>query len=70
MAGQIENWENGWKIYGIKGFQIRHKAICLHLDHPRGYKTSESLKKNLEILCRSQKAQKSMDTLWHHKRGY
>jgi glycosyltransferase involved in cell wall biosynthesis len=35
--------------YGIKGLQIRHKAVCLHLDHPRGYKTKESLDKNMEI---------------------
>jgi glycosyltransferase involved in cell wall biosynthesis len=35
--------------YGVKGVQIRHQAVCLHLDHPRGYKTPESLKRNLEI---------------------
>lgn len=34
---------------GIKGLQIRHKAICLHLDHARGYKTPESLAANLAI---------------------
>jgi glycosyltransferase involved in cell wall biosynthesis len=34
---------------GIKGKQIRHKAIVLHLDHPRGYKTPESLAANLAI---------------------
>ena len=35
--------------YGVKGLQIRHKAICLHLDHARGYKTPESLAANLAI---------------------
>ncbi|WP_010521744.1 glycosyltransferase family 2 protein [Aquimarina agarivorans] len=35
--------------YGIKTKQIRYKAICLHLDHPRGYKTKESLDRNLAI---------------------
>ncbi|WP_452220320.1 glycosyltransferase family 2 protein [Lacinutrix salivirga] len=34
---------------GIKPKQIRYKAICLHLDHPRGYKTKESLDRNLAI---------------------
>jgi len=34
---------------GIKGKQIRHRAICIHLDHSRGYKTKESLEKNLKI---------------------
>lgn len=34
---------------GIMGKQIRHKAIVLHLDHARGYKTPESLAANLAI---------------------
>ncbi|HLA55284.1 MAG TPA: glycosyltransferase family 2 protein [Flavobacterium sp.] len=35
--------------FGVMGKQIRHKAICLHLDHSRGYKTPESLAANLAI---------------------
>ena len=35
--------------YGIKSKQIRYSAICLHLDHPRGYKTKESIDKNKQI---------------------
>ncbi|MEX2335952.1 MAG: glycosyltransferase family 2 protein [Fulvivirga sp.] len=35
--------------FGVKGKQVRHRAICLHLDHARGYKTKESLERNLEI---------------------
>lgn len=35
--------------YGIKGKQIRYSAVCLHLDHPRGYKTKASIEKNLAI---------------------
>lgn len=34
---------------GIKGKQLRYSAICVHLDHKRGYKTKESIDKNLEI---------------------
>jgi glycosyltransferase involved in cell wall biosynthesis len=34
---------------GIKSKQIRYSAICLHLDHPRGYKTQESMDKNRAI---------------------
>lgn len=34
---------------GIKSKQIRYSAVCLHLDHPRGYKTKESIKRNLGI---------------------
>lgn len=33
----------------IKAKQIRYQAICLHLDHARGYKNEESLKRNLSI---------------------
>lgn len=35
--------------YGVRGKQIRHKAVCLHLDHARGYKTKESVQANLAI---------------------
>ncbi len=35
--------------FGVKGKQVRHKAIVLHLDHARGYKTPESLAANLAI---------------------
>jgi glycosyltransferase involved in cell wall biosynthesis len=35
--------------YGLKSKQIRYSAICVHLDHPRSYKTKESIDKNLEI---------------------
>lgn len=45
--------------YGIKGEQIRHQAVCLHLDHPRGYKTPESLKRNLEIREQVKKQKKT-----------
>ncbi|AFL81738.1 glycosyl transferase [Aequorivita sublithincola DSM 14238] len=42
---------------GIKSKQIRYNAVVLHLDHPRGYKNEESIKKNLAIrkLTRDQK---------------
>jgi glycosyltransferase involved in cell wall biosynthesis len=35
--------------YGVTGLQIRHQAIVLHLDHKRGYKTPETMKKNQAI---------------------
>jgi glycosyltransferase involved in cell wall biosynthesis len=34
---------------GIRGRQIRHRAVVLHLDHKRGYRTPESLEKNRRI---------------------
>lgn len=41
---------------GIKSKQIRYSAVCLHLDHPRGYKTQESIEKNLAIRANTRKA--------------
>lgn len=35
--------------YGIKPRQIRYSAVCVHLDHKRGYKTPESMAKNRAI---------------------
>lgn len=34
---------------GYKSKQIRYSALCIHLDHPRGYKTEDTLKKNAAI---------------------
>ncbi len=34
---------------GIKSKQIRYNAICIHLDHPRGYKNQDSIDKNKAI---------------------
>ncbi len=34
---------------GIRGKQIRHRAIVVHLDHARGYKTKESISRNKAI---------------------
>jgi glycosyltransferase involved in cell wall biosynthesis len=34
---------------GITGRRIRHRAILLHLDHKRGYRTQESIDKNRAI---------------------
>ena len=45
---------------GLKSKQIRHKAIVLHLDHARGYKTKESLERNLAI----RKAVKDENKVW------
>lgn len=41
---------------GVRGKQIRHRAVVVHLDHARGYKTKEGLDKNLAIRAHSRKA--------------
>lgn len=35
--------------FGIKSKQLRYSAVCVHLDHKRGYKTPESIQKNQAI---------------------
>jgi len=35
--------------FGIKSKQLRYSAVCVHLDHKRGYKTPESIAKNVAI---------------------
>ena len=45
---------------GIKGIQIRYSAICVHLDHPRGYNTPESIAKNKQI----RKETKTQKKVW------
>jgi len=46
-----EDRELGERLFnfGLKSKQIRYSAICVHLDHPRSYKTKESIDKNSEI---------------------
>jgi glycosyltransferase involved in cell wall biosynthesis len=40
---------------GLKPLQIRHRAVLLHLDHKRGYKTQESIDKNLAVRAETKK---------------
>lgn len=43
---------------GIKGKQIRYSAICLHLDHSRGYVNQEALDKNMAIRIETKRKKK------------
>lgn len=35
---------------GIRGIQVRHRAVCMHLHHDRPYKDAEVMRRNREIL--------------------
>lgn len=35
---------------GIRGVQVRHRALCMHLHHERPYKKPEVMRRNREIL--------------------
>ena len=41
---------------GVRGKQIRHRAVCLHLHHERPYKNAEVVQRNRQILERVRKA--------------
>lgn len=48
--------------FGIKSKQLRYSAVCVHLDHKRGYKTPESIAKNQAI----RKETRSKKVVWTH----
>ncbi|MFM6976265.1 MAG: glycosyltransferase family 2 protein [Sphingobacteriaceae bacterium] len=48
---------------GIRGIQIRYSAICVHLDHKRGYNTQESILKNKMIRQETRKLRKTWTEL-------
>ena len=35
--------------FGVRGMQLRYSAVCVHLDHPRGYKSPDIVAFNREI---------------------
>ncbi|TBN06413.1 glycosyltransferase [Hyunsoonleella flava] len=52
-----EDRELGERLFnaGIKAKQIRYSAICLHLDHERGYVKPEMIAKNKQIRAETKK---------------
>lgn len=48
--------------FGIKSKQLRYSAVCVHLDHKRGYKTPESIAKNVAI----RKETRNQRHVWSH----
>ena len=41
---------------GLRGKQIRHRAVCFHLDHDRPYRKTEIVQRNREIRARIRKS--------------
>lgn len=42
--------------HGVRGRQIRHRAICVHLHHDRPYRDPQVVQRNREILRRTQRS--------------
>jgi hypothetical protein len=49
---------------GVKGKQIRHRAVCLHLHHDRPYRDPAVVRQNREILERIRRSGE-----WRARRG-
>ncbi|MGB5377366.1 glycosyltransferase family 2 protein [Muriicola sp.] len=48
--------------FGIKSKQLRYSAVCVHLDHKRGYRTPQSIEKNKGI----RRETKTKKQVWTH----
>jgi glycosyltransferase involved in cell wall biosynthesis len=61
MEWGAEDREMGERLWnsGIKSKQIRYSAICVHLDHSRGYVRQEAIDKNMEIWRETKKLKKT-----------
>lgn len=61
MEYGAEDREMGDRLWnkGLKSKQIRYSAICLHLDHARGYVRQEALDKNHKIWNETKKLKKT-----------
>ena len=46
---------------GVKPLQIRYSAICIHLDHERGYVHEDELLKNRALRKETKKAKNGLD---------
>jgi glycosyltransferase involved in cell wall biosynthesis len=67
-AEDREMGERMWNL-GIKSKQIRYSAICIHLDHARGYVRKEALDKNRKIWNETKKLKKTITDYGIEKRG-
>ena len=52
-----EDRELGERLFnlGVKSKQIRYSAVCVHLEHARGYVSEEVWEKNNQIRANTQK---------------
>lgn len=64
-----EMGERLWNL-GVKSKQIRYSAICIHLDHSRGYVRQEAVDKNMKIWNETKKAKKTFTEFGIQKKVY
>lgn len=54
---------------GIRGIQVRHRAICVHLDHSRPYRSADSLDENRKIRDETRRSRRAW-TPWGMDRSH
>lgn len=54
-GGQDREFGERLENAGIRGKRIRYRAICVHLDHPRGYATEQSIQRNRAIRAQTRR---------------
>ena len=54
---------------GLRGYQIRYRALCVHLDHDHPYRTVESVRRNKSIRRRTRSQRITWTPFGIEKRG-
>ncbi len=60
-GGQDRELRERLENAGIRGLQVRHRAVCVHLDHPRGYATAASIAR-IRRMRRATRAERTLRT--------
>jgi glycosyltransferase involved in cell wall biosynthesis len=58
-GGQDREFGERLENAGVRGKRIRHRAIVLHLDHPRGYATAESIAFNRTLRAETRRTRRT-----------
>ena len=69
-GGQDREFGERLENAGIRGKRIRHRAIVLHLDHPRGYATQESIDFNRGLRADTRRLRRTWTEFGIQNRGH
>lgn len=59
-GGQDREFGERLENAGIRGLQVRHHPVCVHLDHARGYATPESIAGNRAIRADTRRTRRTV----------
>lgn len=58
-GGQDREFGERLENAGVRGKRIRHRTVALHLDHPRGYATAESIAFNRALRAQTRRSRRT-----------